>query len=96
MRATVHDVLEAYRPSINNAKLFLNGGVTPEEGSTLLASGKIDGIFVGFSWITHPDLVKRVQHGKPLDNVLDIKHMQWGKDDSSFDVGYTDYPAAVY
>lgn len=40
--------------------------------------------------------MKRVQHGKPLDNIPDIKHLQWGKDEKSPAVGYTDYPAAVY
>ncbi|KAF8069030.1 hypothetical protein FPV67DRAFT_1448858 [Lyophyllum atratum] len=95
-RATVHDVLESYRPAITNAKVFLNGQVTPEEGAELVAAGKVDGIAIGFNWITHPDLVKRVQHGKPLDNIPDIKHMQWGKDNSQLSVGYTDYPLARY
>ncbi|KAF9459308.1 hypothetical protein BDZ94DRAFT_1268616 [Collybia nuda] len=95
-RATIHDVLESYRSSVKNAKLFLNASVTPQEGAELVAAGKIDGAFIGFPWITHPDLVKRVQHDKPLDNVPDIKHLQWGKDASDFSVGYTDYPVAVY
>ncbi|KAF9457744.1 hypothetical protein BDZ94DRAFT_1301697 [Collybia nuda] len=95
-RATIHDMLESYHASVKNAKLFLNGGITPEEGAELVASGKIDGIFIGFSWITHPDLMRRVEHNKPLDNIPDIKHLQWGKDESSFAIGYTDYPVAVY
>lgn len=96
MRAIVHDVLESYRPVIKNAKLFLNGGVSPIEGAELVESGKIDGISIGFLWITHPDLAKRVQHGKPLDNTPDFPHLQTGKDSSDFSVGYTDYPVAVY
>lgn len=95
-RATVHDVLESYRPAIKNAKVLLNGAVTPKEGAELVAGGKVDGIVIGFNWITHPDLVKRVQHGKPLDNIPDIKHLQAGKDDSALSVGYTDYPEAQY
>src|ERR1700733_7276805 len=63
-RATFHDVLESYRPVIKNAKLFLNGAVSPTEGAELVESGKIDGISIGFLWISHPDLVKRGQNGK--------------------------------
>lgn len=96
LRATQHDVLETYRSQIKNSKVFLNAGVTPEEARELMDSGKIDGAFIGFAWITHPDLVKRVQHEKPLDNSPDFAHLQWGKDDSNFSVGYTDYSEAAY
>lgn len=95
-RATIHDVVESYAPYIKNAKRFVNAGVTPAEGETLVSSGQVDGIFIGFSWITHPDLTKRVTHGKPLDNKPDIPHLQWGKDGKALEVGYTDYPVAVY
>jgi len=90
-RATVHDVLESYCPCIKHAKVFLNANVTPEEGAKLVADGSVDGIFIGFSWITHPDLAKRVQHGKSLDNIPDIPHLQKGGAE-----GYTNYPTAVY
>ncbi|KAG6908168.1 hypothetical protein DXG01_005868 [Tephrocybe rancida] len=93
-RATIHDVVASYRDVIKNAKVFVNAGVTPEEAAALVEAGTVDGAVIGFNWITHPDLVKRVQHGKPLDNVPDIKHLQWGKDNSELGVGYTDYPAA--
>ncbi|KAF8966567.1 hypothetical protein BDZ97DRAFT_1917387 [Flammula alnicola] len=33
---------------------------------------KVDGIFIGFNFITHPDLVKRVLHWKALDNILSL------------------------
>ncbi|KAF8958004.1 flavoprotein NADH-dependent oxidoreductase [Flammula alnicola] len=95
-RATKHDVLESYRPYIKNAKLFLNTEVTAEEGEKLVAAGKIDGIFIGFNWITHPDLVKRVLHGKALDNVPNIQLTQRNKSEDDWYTGYTDYPAAVY
>jgi 2,4-dienoyl-CoA reductase-like NADH-dependent reductase (Old Yellow Enzyme family) len=65
-RATKHDILETYRPYIKNAKVILNSGIQPEEGEELLASGKVDAICIGFNWITHPDLAKCVEHGKPL------------------------------
>ncbi|KAF8958018.1 hypothetical protein BDZ97DRAFT_1762455 [Flammula alnicola] len=95
-RSTKHDVLESYRPYIKNAKLFLNAEVTAEEGEELVAAGKIDGIFIGFNWITHPDLVKRVLHGKALDSIPDIKHLQTNKSENNWSTGYTDYHAAVY
>ncbi|KAG6917359.1 hypothetical protein DXG01_002824 [Tephrocybe rancida] len=95
-RATAHDVSASYRHLIKNAKVFINGAVTPEEGAGLVDAGTVDGVSIGFNWITHPDLVKRVQHDKPLDNVPDIKHLQWGKDESALGVGYTDYPTATY
>ncbi|KAF8966607.1 hypothetical protein BDZ97DRAFT_1657479 [Flammula alnicola] len=95
-RATKHDVFESYRPYVKNAKLFLNSNVTPEEGEELVSAGKVDGISIGLNWITHPDLVKRIEHGKPLDNRPDFALMQTGKNGDSWGIGYTDYPVAVY
>jgi len=95
-RATQHDVLETFRPFVKTSKLFLNAGVTVEEGEQLIAAGKVDGIFIGFNWITHPDLLKRVLHSKPLDNIPDIPHLQTKSEGGDWSVGYTDYPVAVY
>ncbi|KAF8191726.1 hypothetical protein BJ912DRAFT_963321 [Pholiota molesta] len=95
-RATKHDVLESYRPYIKNAKIFLNAEVTPEEGEALVSAGKVDGITIGFNYITHSDLVERVLHGKPLDNIPDISHMQTNKNSTDWRTGYTDYPIATY
>jgi 2,4-dienoyl-CoA reductase-like NADH-dependent reductase (Old Yellow Enzyme family) len=95
-RATKHDVLESYRPYIKNAKLFINADVTPEEGETLVSAGKVDGIFIGFNYITHSDIVERVLHGKPLDNIPDIPHLQTNKTSTDWRTGYTDYPLATY
>ena len=96
LRATQHDVLGTFRPFIKKAKLFLNGAVTVEEGDQLIAAGKIDAIFIGFDWIAHPDLLKRVLHGKPLNNVPDITHLHARSEAEDWSVGYTDYPVAVY
>jgi len=96
IRGIEHDVLETFRPFVKNTKLFLNGQVTPEEGEKLAAAGKIDGIFIGFNWITHPDLVKRVLHGKRLNNIPDIAHLYNKNESGDWSVGYTDYPTAVY
>jgi len=95
-RGIQHDVLESYRPYVKNAKLFLNTGILPEEGEELVASGKVDAVVIGFNWITHPDLAKRVEHGKPLDNIPDIPHLQTKAGDDNWSKGYTDYPIAVY
>ena len=96
LRATQHDVLETFRPFVKKAKLFLNAAVTVEEGEQLVAAGKVDGIFIGFNWITHPDLLKRVLHGKALNNIPDIPHLQAKSEAGEWSVGYTDYPVAVY
>jgi 2,4-dienoyl-CoA reductase-like NADH-dependent reductase (Old Yellow Enzyme family) len=95
-RGTIHDVLETYRGLIKKAKIVVNADVLPEEGAQLVGAEKADAISIGFNWITHPDLVKRVLHGKPLDNIPDIPHLQWGKDGKDLTVGYTDYKVAVY
>ncbi|KAF4610691.1 hypothetical protein D9613_007104 [Agrocybe pediades] len=95
-RGIQHDTLETYRPFIKNTKLILNVNVTPEEGEELVSSGKVDAIAIGMNFLTHPDLVKRVLHGKPLDNVPDFAHMQTNKNSGDWATGYTDYPTAVY
>jgi len=96
LRAIQHDVLETFRPFIKKSKVFLNAAVTVEEGEQLIAAGKIDAISIGFNWITHPDLLKRVLHGKPLDNIPDFPHLQAKSEAGDWSVGYTDYPVAVY
>jgi len=96
LRGTQHDVLETFRPFVKNTKLFLNGRVTVQEGEQLIAAGKIDGISIGFDWITHPDLLKRILHGKPLDNIPDFPHLQTKTEAGDWSIGYTDYPTAVY
>ena len=89
-------MLETFRPFVQNTKLFINSQVTAEEGEKLVAAGKVDGIFIGFNWITHPDLVKRVIHGKPLNNIPDFPHLQTKSESGDWSIGYTDYPTAVY
>ncbi|PPQ80353.1 hypothetical protein CVT25_003636 [Psilocybe cyanescens] len=95
-RATKHDVLESYGHLIKNGKKLLNAGVTGEEGEELISASKLDAVSIGFNWITHPDLAKRIEHGKPLDNAPDIPHLQTNKTSGDWATGYTDYPAATY
>ncbi|CAA7264374.1 unnamed protein product [Cyclocybe aegerita] len=93
--ATKHDIVGTYRPLIKNTKVFVNSGVTPEEGDRLVRDGKTDGIFIGFDWIAHPDLVKRIEDGNPLDNKTDVAHIGPRKDELDWSRGYTDYPVAT-
>jgi len=97
-RGTAHDVVESYGSLLKNTKVVVNGGVTPEEGAGLVADGKADAISLGMLFISHPDLVKRVKHGKPLDNAIQFGHLYGGQNGGNGDtsVGYTDYPEATY
>jgi len=91
-RATQHDVISTFRPVVKNAKLFANGGFTPPEAEEMVSAGTIDGVLFGVLWIAHPDLAKRVQYGKPLDNIP-VPKTFYGHLDTPPQLGYTDYPA---
>ncbi|PPQ82635.1 hypothetical protein CVT24_005556 [Panaeolus cyanescens] len=83
-RATHHDVFGTFRPFIKNAKAIVNADVTPEEGERLVSEGKVDAVAFGFNFITHPDLVKRIKAGYPLDNTPEIPHLQTKTDSGDF------------
>jgi 2,4-dienoyl-CoA reductase-like NADH-dependent reductase (Old Yellow Enzyme family) len=85
----------SYRHLIKNSKVFVNGGVLPEEGAELIKSGTADVASIGFNYLAHPDLAKRIQYGKPLDNAPNFKHL-YGAGNKDLHIGYTDYPAANY
>ncbi|KII88522.1 hypothetical protein PLICRDRAFT_627134 [Plicaturopsis crispa FD-325 SS-3] len=91
-RGTPHDILQTYRPFIKRTPLVLNGGLSPPEASTLIAEGKIDAAQFGWLWIGHPDLVKRIERGLPLDAVV-VPAQLYGAEEGA--KGYTDYPEAV-
>ena len=97
-RQTKHDVLATYRPFIKNTLVFWNGDVTPEEGAALIEAGKIDAVGFGRLWIAHPDLGKRIQHGKPLNNEIIMKKIYGSPTATEEELreGYTDYPEAEY
>ncbi|KAF9009983.1 flavoprotein NADH-dependent oxidoreductase [Cyathus striatus] len=94
-RAIQHDILRTYVPLVKNSKVIANAGITPEAGAVLVSSGKVDAIAFGVPYIAHPDLAKRVEHGKPLDNIPSGLYFQ-RKGEEDMRVGYTDYPLASY
>ena len=95
-RATNHDVVASYRHLIKNAKVVVNGGVLPQEGAELIGSGKADTISIGFNYVLHSDVVKRAKNGKPFDNVPNFAGLYGAGRKENLEVGYTDYPQAVY
>jgi len=95
LRTIPHDVVEHYRSSIKNSKVFLNGAVQPEEAAQLISAGKIDAAVIGVNWLLHPDLTKRIEHSKLLDNVFDPKNI-YGNPNNDPEIGYTTYPTATY
>ena len=72
----------------------MNGGLTPPEAEELVQKGTIDAAAFGFLWIGHPDMQRRVEAGKPLDNAVDVKNIYYNPG-AELSVGYTNYPAAT-
>ncbi|KAJ7639459.1 flavoprotein NADH-dependent oxidoreductase [Roridomyces roridus] len=93
-RGTVHDVIETFHSYLADTPLFVNSGVTPEEAEELIGSGKAAGVFMGMNWLAHPDVGKRIQAGKALDNQPDFTTLYGGVEGNP-GAGYTDYKAAV-
>ncbi|KAJ4472972.1 hypothetical protein J3R30DRAFT_3513084 [Lentinula aciculospora] len=98
-RAINHDVLATYGHLVRKSTLLANASFTFEEAAHCVAGGKVAGVFWGQSWVSHLDLAKRVENGKPVDTPIDM-HTLYGNtagitlDDQR--VGYTDYPFAEY
>ncbi|KAF7309185.1 Oxidored-FMN domain-containing protein [Mycena kentingensis (nom. inval.)] len=98
-RATQHDVVgtfggDKYLKS-GRTNLFINSGLTPEEGEGLVASGTAQAAVFGMAFLAHPDAGKRIKAGKPLDNQPDWMHL-YGAPGVDPALGYTDYKAAEY
>ncbi|KAF7304357.1 hypothetical protein HMN09_00837700 [Mycena chlorophos] len=100
MRGTTHDVLQTYKGYFKSkprrTKLFLNSGIQPDQAETFVGDGEGDvaGIFFGLAWIAHPDLAKRIQANKPIDNAVDLTKL-YGAPGVDPNLGYNDYKAAV-
>nr|GAT52023.1 predicted protein [Mycena chlorophos] len=98
-RGTPHDCVASYAPQLASpgTKLWIVGGVTPKEAAALVRSGRVAGVFFGIPWLAHPDLAKRIRHGKNLDNLVAMPYL-YGDVQAGVDprVGYTDYPSVTY
>ncbi|KIJ35199.1 hypothetical protein M422DRAFT_262582 [Sphaerobolus stellatus SS14] len=94
LRGTQHDVITAYRPLIKNSKLIRNGGLTPSEAADLIQSGTIDAAAFGMPWISHPDMQKRFEAGKRLDEPIDFNNLYW-HEGMTVEQGYSDYASVI-
>ncbi|KAF8146622.1 flavoprotein NADH-dependent oxidoreductase [Mycena galopus ATCC 62051] len=94
-RGMPHDVVEIFSPFLTKTPIFVNSGVTPSEAEELISSGKAAGIFMGMNWLTHPDVGRRIQAGKPLENAPDFMTF-YGAEGVDRARGYTDYKEAIY
>ncbi|KAJ3756820.1 hypothetical protein EV360DRAFT_71668 [Lentinula raphanica] len=98
-RATKHDVVASYAHLMKHAKVFSNAGWTGEEAAAAVKDGKVEGVFFGMGWISHPDFAARLEHGKPVNTPIDFTTLYGVKDSTSEEEqrkGYADYPAAEY
>ncbi|KAH8116735.1 FMN-linked oxidoreductase [Phellopilus nigrolimitatus] len=98
LRATQHDVLTTYSPLIKRSSIMLNADVSPQEADELISDNKIAAGGFGWLWIGHPDVVPRLEAGKPLDNQVDFTTLYEPKsgagENDNLRKGYTDYPFA--
>lgn len=76
-------------------RVFLNGGLTPEEASSLIGKGVIDAAVFGRPWIANPDLQSRVEKGVEINASLDSATLYGPPAGKEIGAGYTDYPTAT-
>ncbi|KAJ3805855.1 hypothetical protein F5876DRAFT_91324 [Lentinula aff. lateritia] len=98
-RAIDNDVIGAYGHLVKKSTLLSNGSFTPEEAARTVSEGKVVGVFWGQLWVSHPDLAKRIQNGKPTDTPIDLHTLYGNIAGTTLDdqrIGYTDYPFAEY
>ncbi len=80
-------LLENMRRSFDGS-FILCGGYSKETGESDIIMDKADLIAFGKAFISHPDLVERIENNWPLDQKIDYVHLY-----SSGEEGYIDYPA---
>ena len=78
----LRDVKPFYKGSV-----IVNGGIGPQEASSLVANGSADAVAFGRAFLANPDLPERIRVSAPL-NEFDYATAYGG--DAH---GYTDYPA---
>ena len=75
-------------------RLFVNGGLSPEEADKLIAEGVFDAAAFGTLWIGNPDLQARIEKGLPVNYQMDPKTFYTVPDGKDLSFGYTTYPMA--
>ena len=81
-------ILPIVRPRYKGP-LIVNGGLTPQDATRLVANGDVDLVAFGRMFIANPDLPARIRQGGPYNELRKVG--LYGGDR----VGYTDYPALV-
>ena len=72
-------------------RVFINGGLNPDEAEKLIFEGIVDATVFGCLWLANPDLQKRVEKGAPVNGNLDFRTFYDIVDDDPR-IGYSDYP----
>jgi 2,4-dienoyl-CoA reductase-like NADH-dependent reductase (Old Yellow Enzyme family) len=80
-------ILDVLRPNFGG-KIIANGGLSPESGAALVASGRADMVSFGRPFIANPDLVERIRHAAPTNEPDPVTFYGGGVR------GYLDYPVA--
>ena len=88
-------VTDSAKSNPTPTRLFLNGGLTPEEAEQLIAEEKIDAAVFGYLWMGNPDLQARLEQGIDLNMQVDLKTLYGKESGEDLPVGYNDYPFAV-
>lgn len=70
-----------------NGAWIANEGLTPESAKVILKNNQADAVSFGRAYIANPDLLYRLEHNKPLNEVNPETLYAKGAE------GYTDYPA---
>ncbi|KAI9294231.1 FMN-linked oxidoreductase [Neoconidiobolus thromboides FSU 785] len=83
--------VEKFFPLIKNAKIFINGGFSAEEGDKYIADGKADAVVYGRGFIPNPDLPERFFNNHELSQITNYPSLYLYKDEDRH-VGYSDYP----
>lgn len=74
-------------------RLFVNGGLQPDEAEELVAAEVVDAAVFGTLWIGTPDLEYRIEKGIPVNMQPDVKTF-YGAPGDDQRVGYTTFPFA--
>ena len=79
-------ILDVVRPRFRGI-LIGNGGITPDAAKELVATGALDMVAFGRSFLANPDLPARILQGGPYNEPRNIGWYGGTRE------GYTDYPA---